>query len=114
MNVIARAMNRLPGHWFKGYYEENGNLCGLGAVRHELAIEFGYEDLYDGNIDCSTIYNTSVKILDKVAAEQFPERMPEDDQLCKFVAFNDHSETTLEEVLGVFEKAAVLMDESNG
>jgi hypothetical protein len=54
----------------------------------------------------------SSDVLAKVIMENYPDRVPEGrDNTTVIYRFNDHDETTREEVVAMMEKAAVLLDE---
>jgi hypothetical protein len=100
MNVIERAARNLPGRWHKGSLTDNNdNWCGIGHVLVEAE-----------SVDEAT---EARKFMDAVASEQFPERavVLEGGVKGTFAMFNDHSDTTEDEVVAVMEKAAVLLDE---
>ena len=115
MNPIREAAKNLRGYWYKGeYYNEDNNsqMCGLGHVANVLGngdLEAGFEA--DEFYECQ-------KIMDKVAKEQYPDRnssfmAPNQQKMFthNFPIFNDHPDTTEDEVVAVIEKAAVLYDE---
>lgn len=98
MNPIREAMNNLSGHWYKGGLSDgNGNNCGLG---HVLRVS-------------GSTYDAARCIMNNVAYEQYPDRS-NFDNLKGFASFNDHPDTTEEEVLAVMEKAAIKWDELEG
>lgn len=117
MNVIRQALANLPGKWFQGDIRNPYNRdekCGLGhlsdiCVPHPLH-----------NKDGEALFNQAAILISKVAGEQFPERKGSrytDSELhgnssafC-FADFNDHPDTTEDDVIMVFEKAAILLDE---
>ena len=104
MNPIREALKNLPGHWYQGDMEnEDGTACcGLGWLARA---ESNYNLSIMEKID-------SGDFMDKVAFEQYPDRAvdPEGD-LRYFAAFNDHPDTTEDEVIAVMEKAAIRWDE---
>jgi len=104
MNEIAVAAQNLPGHWYKGRLSDGqGNFCGVG----HLSNAFGdMSQTYDSTAFIR--YCKMHKLLGKVAREQFPERLDEDQT---FPRFNDHPDTTEDEVVAVMEKAAIRWDE---
>lgn len=115
MNPIREAASNLRGHWYQGEYmnyEDNSQMCGLGHVANVLGkgdIEAGFET--------DEFYELQ-KFMDKVAKEQYPDRhssfmAPNQQKIFtySFPIFNDHPDTTEDEVVAVLEKAAVLYDE---
>lgn len=116
MNSIREAAKNLPGHWHKGDYTDGqGNYCGIGHVLKasgltDEQIEMGDGDFVEARLD----------VLNKVAGEQFPDRaftMPSAGIVVEnpyFAYFNDHPDTTEDEVLAVMEKAAVVYEETKG
>jgi hypothetical protein len=102
MNVIREAAKRLPGHWYQGWFSDgDGNHCGLGHIS-EVAAE--------QNI----VWGNTLEVLNAVAREQYPERVVRSATYpnAAFSEFNDHADTTEEEVVAVMEKAAVRLDET--
>lgn len=107
MNVIREAAARLPGKWHKGsLYGPDDTACGLGHV-----IKVASEN----STDMPKIVFLPPEITDimnKVALEQYPDRAIRNDVLPHpFAQFNDHDDTTEDEVVAVMEKAAILLDE---
>lgn len=107
MNPIREALKALPGNWHQGEYDGPGDThCGLGHI-HAIMGTTPYSVLDENTADFSVVAD----LLGKVAAEQYPERAPTSSDLCKYVAFNDHADTTEADVILVFEKAAARLDE---
>ena len=110
MNPLREVITRLPGHWYKGGYGDGkGNYCGVGHLS-----EYGY------NVGSSQEeMNEAFKLMNEVAFEQYPERATyvinfgsDVQEVAKsFANFNDHPDTTEEEVIAVMEKAAVRFEE---
>lgn len=100
MNPIREAAKRLPGAWYQGEMSspDGTKCCGLGHVGNVLGSSYSNEFL------------DAWSIMDKVAEEQYPDRVFNSD-LAMFPAFNDHPDTTEDEVVAVMEKAAVRWDE---
>lgn len=102
-NPIREACKRLPGHWYKGGLGDNrGNLCGIGHLREVLFETDQYGDYW----------NETVNLMNSTAGELFPDRAVfEPGEYPSFAVFNDHKDTTEEEVLSVMEKAAIKLEE---
>lgn len=104
MNPIREAAKRLRGAWYQGDMEnEDGTACcGLGWVaRVERSMGLDIMDKIETG-----------DLMDTVAFEQYPDRAIDDNgDLRYFAAFNDHPDTTEDEVIAVMEKAAVRWDE---
>lgn len=99
MNPIAEAVKNLPGHWFQGDFGDwEGNYCGFGHLQN-VYIENGQQ--------CD---QATFDLLNDVAGELFPDRAAYG-AIFSFPAFNDHVDTTEEDVVAVMEKAAVRYDE---
>lgn len=101
--------------WAKSSMQQpDGKVCMLGAV-----ICSEVEDLMsaEANEVWTRHVNGVIKILGDIAEEQFPERTKILDATkdlyshIRVSAFNDHPDTTLEDVETVFEKASVRLDE---
>jgi hypothetical protein len=85
---------RSGGHCKKMLSDGKGRHCAVGAL---AAV---YNDL-------SAIF---FRDIEKVALEQYPERfLP--NRYNSLVEFNNHPDTTGDEVIAVFEKAAVMFEE---
>lgn len=127
MNIIEKARENLRGHWYKGEYvdaDSGQNFCALGHISLQLGATvekslFDGEDFYSLDTDSFEDledWNRANNLLVKVAKEQFPERYENLSGNLSFRAdsipyFNDHEDTTEEDMLIVFGKAAVLWDE---
>jgi len=103
MNYIRKALERLPGRWYKGGLGDGaGNWCGIGHLQEVAPFR--------------NAHDYGQQQMDKVAEEQYPDRLGSKDgagfQLVPFAAFNDHPDTTEDEVIAVMEKAAILWDET--
>ncbi len=100
----AAEMIRKHGHCKHTLRDMQGQLCLVGALcvvddyRHERWL----------NLKAA---------LEAVLAEQFPDRMglvyksPFEDSMREIVGFNNHKDTTPDEVIAVMEKAAARMEE---
>lgn len=101
MNIIRQALPHVPGHWLKGSMADgNGNHCGIGWVAYQhLLSSVPIEEYFD-----------AITKMDVIATEQYPERVYWDDTVRQFASFNDHPDTTEDEVIAVMEKAAVELD----
>jgi len=111
-NPIREAVQKLAGHWHHdGYTDYNNpepNGCGLYWLD-----QVRLED-EDAIVTASgvTKYDVAENILRKTAAEQFPERAAvPGNKFCSFGFFNDHPDTTEDDVIAVMEKAAIAFDE---
>lgn len=101
MNPIRIAMERLPGKWYQGdLCGPNESYCGLGHV-HNVYMEV------HGDIIPDDVW----ELMDNTAKEQYPDRIDESDSKSLFAMFNDHEDTTEDEVLAILEKVAVKVDE---
>jgi hypothetical protein len=100
----AAEIIRVRGHCKGRLEDDEGRVCLAGALlvaRHESAkmtnqpwpVEFGDVD----------------PVLTAVTREQFPDRSL---GIGAYVTFNNHPDTTPEEVIGVLEKAAARLEES--
>lgn len=69
----------------------NGSVCVVGA--------------------CYEVGTRPTSILDKIASEQFPDRVNGERPLRAIAAFNDHPDTTLDDVRVVLEKADIKFQE---
>lgn len=104
MNPVREGIEILRGHHFKGGYGDgHGNVCGFGAL-NKVVTGDAFQDMEDENSE--TLYN----LMNQVAGEQFPERRCEGG-IYHFVHFNDHDDTTEEDVIMVMDKVAVAYDE---
>jgi hypothetical protein len=88
---------------------DNGNHWGQGWGREEVdcmvsAMGFVSESYY-GN--ASLLTNGTLLLPERIAAELFPDRC---DKSAALWVFNDHKDTTFEDVRVVFERAAVEYD----
>lgn len=116
MNPIREAAEQIKGHWHQGYYhtDDMKKFCGVGMMRKVVGDLENVNPFATGNDwrSPSEAYYSTIRcageIMDGVAAEQFPDRM---EGVESFVSFNDHPETTEDEVIAVLEKAAVKWDE---
>lgn len=110
--ILTNAKNLLnEDTWYKGYYFYNekfgeganvndaSKFCGIGSC-HKAA-NYDINDINDD--DLWICVNKTEQYLHNVAYELFPNRML-NNQKC-FPNFNDHEDTTLEEVYRVFDLA---------
>lgn len=106
MNAVRKAIENLPGHWYKGgLMDGDGNFCGLGHVSNALAEETSQNARY-----VDMVY----KMMSEVAKEMYPDRINayvDEAGMCAFPSFNDHNDTTESDVLAVLEKVAIKLDE---
>jgi hypothetical protein len=107
MNPIRKAAENLPGHWFKGDYGDGqGNYCAVGHLL--VAAGQDPERVVEGMSDEDSLIH-EIRLLNKSAEELFPKRV--DFTFERIADFNDHDDTTEEEVLLVMNRAADLLDE---
>lgn len=101
-NPIREAVENLSGHWHQGGYnsEDGNNSCALGHLRSVM----GFHENYD-NFDY-TEWRKCIGILNRTSGAMFPDRTSQN-----IVIFNDHPDTTEDDVIAVMEKAAVRYDE---
>lgn len=113
-NPIRKAAENLKGNWYKGYYFNSRNhskMCGIGHLQSAI---------FDKPLDLATnealndgerwnLYGEAYEIVNNTAGEQYPDRMKH--STFNFPNFNDHEDTTEDEVIAVLEKAAVRYDE---
>lgn len=111
-NPIREAAARLKGHWYQGDYRDDaGNACGLGHLFDVLAETEGKtQNELSHDLHMTEGPSPSLFMRD-VAQELFPERWQEDEKDASFAIFNDHPDTTEDDVIAVMEKAAVRFDE---
>ena len=109
MNKIREAIKNLPGHWYKGHMTDNkGNYCGLGHVAKAYGFSDDQIDNESFGCDESPLLS-DFNLLHEIAGEQYPDRAI--DLFTTFTLFNDHPDTTEDEVIALMEKAAVRKDE---
>jgi hypothetical protein len=101
MNVINRTADALKGHWCKEPRDGQGNMC--------IAVRLGS---VSGHVDHQ--YRNAAEIIRDVVVEQYPDRLETIYGFTPIVLFNDHDDTTEDEVLAVLDKAAVRYDEVYG
>jgi len=108
MNGLREAAENLPGRWYKGFYgDDEGNFCAVGHLRNA----FGWDDeagFREIGRDTLSEFHAQIRLLNEVSQEMFPERSGHN-----IVNFNDHPQTTEDEILSVFEKAAVKWEETH-
>jgi hypothetical protein len=118
--LLARAEQQLTERgWTKHHYTaSDGRVCSVGALLAVLIPEFSYEtDPADISTHQSVLkqVDDACEHLNAVAAEQYPERCDDEDAGdAGVVWFNDHPDTTIEDVMRVFEKARVRAQEVVG
>jgi hypothetical protein len=97
MNPIRKAIKTLPGHWHQGSaFGPNNTACGLGHL-HRATVK--------SNLDLN-LYCPASKLMSDAAIDKFPERVGGEPGPGAFPNFNDHPETTEDEVIAVMELAA--------
>lgn len=103
---VAAADIREKGHCKGRLQDDQGRLCMSGALRGQGQVLLVSQDLIPGQgQDAITLYGC----LQDVIREQFPERVASW-QHWNIVMFNDHADTTAEEVISVLEKAAARIE----
>jgi hypothetical protein len=102
--VIRRAASLIGerGHCKFSLTDEAGHLCVMGAL-----VEAGSFSI--APILLATEFYPAV---DKVVREQFPGRVGSCPAFYTAVSFNNHPDTTGEEVIAVLEKTAARLDEA--
>lgn len=104
MNYIRKAAERLPGHWYKGGLKDNhGNYCGIGWL------ELMHKEAKTVDVNAEGWWPQGT-LMDEVAMELYYDRVVIDN-MRPFAVFNDHPDTTEDEVIAVMEKAAIRWDE---
>ena len=89
--------------WIKGQAEDNeGHLCMIGAMMHALNGALSRAGMY---------WSQQLDIPTRIIAEQFPDRT-RTTSLSPTSHFNDHPDTTLEDVLLVLDKSGRKYDET--
>jgi hypothetical protein len=107
MNIYDLAAERLRGHWIKGTLDDDdGNVCSLGALQ-----------VVTGGLT-SPDYYASAERLSKIVVDGYPDRLTYDDDdeqmgLHPVAQFNDHPDTTEEDVLLAFKQASYEYDEAH-
>lgn len=89
--------------WTKGNYSESGKHCAIGALAVAMNEGSNLDIFSYGLVEKSPL---AIQV-GKIAKEQFPDRTSKG----YVTVFNDHEDTTLDDVIMVFEKAAVWIDE---
>jgi len=104
MNVFRIAMKSLPGHWHQGSIGSGANRCVFGHMCDAIQDDEAY-----------TFEVNSTKLLNTVAREMFPDRVPHPEGSPMPAAqFNDHPDTTEDDCLAVLDKCATIFDEKAG
>jgi hypothetical protein len=99
MNALERTIAAIPGNWSKGPRVEHGKGCGLALLSDNMDTE------WDGWIE----YRNA---LAATALEMFPDRTGNGGvDSFTFINFNDHPDTTEADVISVFEKASIKIEE---
>lgn len=107
--VVRDAMDLLREHGHCKFllYDDAGRMCLVGAL-----------NLAHAETKYGVFFNKQrphlANILLQVTEEQHPDRFSGwDDYGAGYVWFNNHPDTTLEDVLSVMDKTAVLLDETS-
>lgn len=107
--VLRRAADviRKRGHCKLAREDVQGRVCAAGAIG--IAVSGSISTCLYKDEMCTRL----LRVLGTVAAEQYPDRvyLLSGDDRVPAVRFNDHPVTRPEEVLAVFEKAAVRLEE---
>jgi hypothetical protein len=86
----------------------HGNYCGIGHVQQVLQNEYERDlSFWNPDDEIYILFGKTKEVMSRVAVELFPDRVFSDE----FSEFNDHDDTTEEDVVSVMEKAAVRFDE---
>jgi hypothetical protein len=107
MNRIRQAIEVLAhAGWTKGTFtDEGGRHCLQGALYEAHQVQAPQKDDV-GTPLCRPLAD-DVRLVNSVIEEQYPERFG----AVGVSRFNDHPETTLDDVIRVLEKAAVRQEE---
>jgi hypothetical protein len=107
MNKIDQVIETIKNvGWHQGSYynfdEDNTiiGVCIIGAIRHTAARH---------NVSPSLFMHKPMAMIRSIINEQYPDRM--DPEMAVVPAFNDHKDTTIEDVIAVLEKASIELDE---
>ena len=106
--VVRDAMDLLRkyGHCKFLLYDDASRMCLVGALNLAQGAKYG--------VFFSAQRPRLASILLQVTEEQHPDRFSGwDDYGAGYVWFNNHPDTTLEDVLSVMDKTAVLLDETS-
>lgn len=110
----SRKLLEKDDKWTKGEYEMQGRYCAVGAI-----MQIG--GFWGTPSELSIYPQDSLDKLCDVILEQFPDRLNPDifpildspsNRETAITQFNDHKDTTLDEVLAVFDKAQVKAEEA--
>ena len=108
MNLARRTAEVLEQHgWHHGGFlcDTNGAMCVEGALNFAKC---GNPKIYCQD---DTDWQIAFDLLVSISAEQFPERMVEDDGMLFPSTLNNHPNTKLDDIFLVLDKAAVRIDE---
>lgn len=93
--------------WHKGGFEAaDGGMCMLGANRW---VHCGTTSILHPGLEDAT--RTDTEAMMAVIVEQFPDRIRSNSSIYQVADFNNHKDTTFEDVQRVLEKAAIRTDE---
>lgn len=102
MNAFEKMLETLPGHWHQGSLsDKKGNYCVVGHLRKAL----GLNTISGWPLDALE----AVDFLETKIVEMYPDRPSAGWD--PVPAFNDHPDTTEEDVIAVVEKAAIGWEE---
>ena len=113
MTKLWEALDILDGGrvWRKGTLHHNDRVCTLGALQ---AANYGMDALANANVGYPENDDPDLLELEHVIKEQFPKRVKGvwHETPVEIVAeFNDHRDTTYDDVALVLEKASIRRDE---
>jgi hypothetical protein len=103
----AAEVIRVRGHCKNTLQDGAGHVCLVGALMDVLGDGFDVGGVFwsDGLADTEPV-------LTAVVAEQYPDRIGGEYCDHAYVAFNNHPDTTPDEVIAVLEKTAVRLEEA--
>lgn len=107
-NPIRTAVNNVPGNWQKQSYG-TGPHCGLGHVLYALTGEHVSSTAFSAMSVSPygwSIWDEVIITLSQAANDKFPERTVTVSSHPWFPNFNDHLDTTEQDVIAVMELAA--------
>lgn len=101
-------LNDGGSHWTKGSYVLSGRFCLIGAVRQSI---FGEADGYKVNESDPRFISIVLALANAVRA-LYPSRVTDHDNTSIVINFNDHDETTWEDVEAVLQYAEAELERS--
>ena len=100
---------RERGHCKHAMEDERGWVCATGAIAMVMTGNAWAWCMWE---DPESEANALTRALGQVVAEQYPDRLKPADLGYRIVWFNNHGDTTQEDVLAVFEKTAAGLEET--